>query len=136
MSTYLYPGSLGGVDPLTHSSTTSRFVLRLIKQWDHPDLYRDLEEEAAKAADPGGWFSDVPERREGQYSIEAFKKAHEALPKTLEELIPYAKEHWESREVLRLGIDIGSGDVTREIYADALKVIEKAVGQLDDIYAI
>lgn len=133
MSTYLYTGwPEPASNPITFSTTTTRFVLRLIKQWDKPELYDEQTSE-----DSGAWYSSVePRREENQYSVKAFQQAQENLPKTLDKLIPFIKQHWDSREVLKMGIDIGSGEVTAELYLDALSVIDKAVAEGNDIYAM
>jgi len=131
VSTYLYAGLDSVKDPLTFSTTTARFVLRLIKQWDKPELYGKQYHE-----DTDTWYGLVEPRREYEYSVKAFQQAQENLPKTLDKFIPFIKQHWDSREVLKMGMDIGSGEVTADLYLDALSVIEKAAAQDEHIYAM
>lgn len=138
MSTYLYPEYHEGKEPFTNSTTTSRFLLRLISKWCTPDLWETDHRETAEDATAYTGFYSPPDNgwREGLYHQHAFVLAKEHLPPTLDEFIQWAKANWERREVFKLGQDIGAGDITRETYLDAMQVLNKIVAAETHITAI
>lgn len=138
MSTYLYPEYHEDKAPYSTSSTTSRFLLRLISKWCTPDLWdTDPDDDEVAPVESIGFYSNADARwREGMYHQHAFVLAKEKLPATLDEFVLWAKDNWEPHALLTLGQEIGRGDITRGTYLDAMAVLEKIVKDETHVIAI
>lgn len=138
MSLYLYPEYHEGAQPFGNSSTTSRLLLRIISKWDTPDLWEsDSREHMENATMYQGVFTAPDlQYRDDLYHRHAFVLAQANAPRTLETFIPWIKENWSPRDVLEFGIKVGSGDITRETYSDAMDLLDKIVAAETHIRAL